>query len=59
MNKESESFIKCKRAIHRLLLEEKMLKKKLEKIQIEKIKSVRVLCDDEYCKEILGDKENE
>lgn len=59
MSDESESFIECKKAINRLLLEEKRLKKKLEKLQIEKIKCVRVLCDDEYCKEILGDKENE
>lgn len=57
MSEESESFIKCKKAIIRLLLEEKSLKKKLEKLQIEKIKCVRVLCDDKYCKEILGDKE--
>ena len=55
MSEDSESFIICKKAINRLLLEEKRLKKKLEEIQKEKIKCVRVLCDDEYCKEILGD----
>ena len=57
MSEESESFINCKKAINRLLLEEKRLKKKLEKLQIEKIKCVRVLCDNKYCKEILEGKE--
>ena len=59
MSEETETFIKCKKAINRLLREERRLERQLKKIQQEKMICIRVLCDEKYCEEILGDKENE
>ena len=54
MNKEEQqSFEACKKAIKRLLIEEKRMKAKLEKLQKTKITCVRILLSDEYCEEIL------
>ena len=54
MNKEEQqAFEKCKKAIKRLLIEEKQTKAKLERIQKDKINWVRILLSDEYCEEIL------
>lgn len=55
----SIAYIECATAIRRLLSKEKSLKRQLAKIEKEKMLCIRVLYDDEYCKEILGDKENE
>ncbi len=59
MSEESKTFIECKKAINRLLREERRLERQLKKIQQEKMLCIRVLYDNEYCKEVLGDKENE
>ena len=54
MNKEEQQAIEaCKKAIKRLLIEEKRMKAKLEKLQKTKITCVRILLSDEYCEEIL------
>lgn len=58
MNKdEQQAFEKCMKAIKRLLIEEKQTKAKLERIQKEKINCVRILLDDEYCKNVLKEVE--
>lgn len=53
-SEEQKAFEKCMKAIKRLLIEEKQCKQKLERIQKEKMNCIRVLLDDEYCEEIIG-----
>lgn len=54
MNKEEQqAFEACKKAIKRLLTEEKRMKAKLERIQKTKITCVRILLSNDYCEEIL------
>lgn len=50
---EQQAFEAGKKAIKRLLIEEKQTKAKLERIQKDKINCVRILLSDEYCEEIL------
>ena len=57
--KEQQAFDKCMKAIKRLLIEEKQCKQKLERIQKDKINCIKVLLDDIYCEEIIGDDKNE
>lgn len=52
-SEEQQAFEACKKAIKRLLIEEKRMKAKLERIQKTKITCVRILLSDEYCEEIL------
>ena len=52
-SEEQQAFEACKKAIKRLLIEEKQTKAKLERIQKEKMNCIRVLLDDKYCEEIL------
>lgn len=52
---EQRAFDKCMKAIRRLLIEEKQCKQKLERIQKDKMNCIRVLLDDKYCEEIIGD----
>ena len=52
-SEEQQAFEACKKAIKRLLIEEKQTKAKLERIQKEKMNCVRILLSDEYCEEIL------
>lgn len=52
-SEEQQAFEACKKAIKRLLIEEKRIKAKLERIQKTKITCVRILLSDEYCEEIL------
>lgn len=54
MNKEEQqAFEAGKKAIKRLLIEEKRMKAKLERIQKDKLACIRILLSDEYCEEIL------
>lgn len=50
---EQQAFEACKKAIKRLLIEEKRMKAKLERIQKDKLACIRILTSDEYCEEIL------
>lgn len=52
-SEEQQAFEACKKAIKRLLIEEKRMKAKLERIQKDKINCVRNLLSDKYCEEIL------
>jgi hypothetical protein len=52
-SEEQQAFEAGKKAIKRLLIEEKRMKAKLERIQKTKITCVRILLSDEYCEEIL------
>lgn len=56
-SEEQKAFKKCMKQIKRLLIEEKQCKRKLEIIQKEKMNCIRILLDDKYCEEIIGDKE--
>lgn len=51
-DKENKAFIECKKAIERLLIRERQAKATLECIHQEKLRCLRVLLDDEYCKEV-------
>lgn len=54
MNKEEQqAFEASKKAIKRLLIEEKRMKAKLEKLHKTKITCIKILLSDEYCEEIL------
>ena len=56
MNKEEQqAFDRYMKAIKRLLIEEKQCKQKLERIQKDKMNCIRVLLDDKYYEEIIGD----
>ena len=56
MNKEEQqAFDKCMHQIKRLLIEEQQCKEKLERIHTDKMNCIRVLLDDKYCEEIIGD----
>ena len=56
MNKEEQqAFEAGKKAIKRLLIEEKQTKAKLERIQQDKLECVRILLDNEYCKKVEGE----
>lgn len=60
MNKEEQqAFDKCMKAIKRLLIEEKQCKQKLERIQKDKMNCIRILLDDKYCEEIIGENKDE
>lgn len=54
---EQQAFEECKKAIKELLLEEKKTKIKLEEIKRTKIACMRILLDNDYCKEILKEVE--
>ena len=56
MNKEEQqAFDRYMKAIKRLLIEEKQCKQKLERIQKDKMNCIRVLLDNKYCEEIIGE----
>lgn len=50
---EQQAFEAGKKAIKRLLIEEKRMKAKLERIQKDKLACIRILTSDEYFEEIL------
>lgn len=49
-----KSFEECKKAIDKLIKEEKLTKQKLDNIQKTKMECIRILLDDEYVKKVDG-----
>lgn len=50
---EQQAFEAGKKAIKRLLIEEKRMKAKLEKIQEDKLTCIRILLDDAYREDMI------